>query len=80
MITNQLTTMSETEIDDTIANILDSFDDNERDFRLASEMYNSVFFRDLPPVFRKRTCTALRDHFTNKTNNYWNEQAANQFL
>jgi hypothetical protein len=43
-------------------------------------MYNSIFFRDLPAAFKKRACLALKNHFTNQTNNYWNEQAENPFL
>lgn len=80
MIYNQLESMTDEEIDAAIVDILAQFGDNERDFGLASGMYNSIFFRDLPAAFKKRACLALKNHFTNQTNNYWNEQAENPFL
>lgn len=80
MINNQLESMTDEEIDAAIVDILAQFEDNDRDFGLASKMYNSLFFRDLPAAFKKRACMALRFHFTNQTNNFWNEQADNQFL
>lgn len=80
MIYNQLESMTDEEIDNAIVDILAQFDDNARDFGLASLTYNSLFFRDLPAAFKKRACLALKNHFQIQTNNYWNEQAENQFL
>lgn len=80
MITTQLEVMTDEEIDSAVIAIVSQFVDNERDFQQASQMYNSVYFRGFPPAFRKRACMALRDHFSNTTNNYWNAQAENQFL
>lgn len=80
MITNQLLATTDQEIDSAVVDILAQFADNERDFVHASKMYNSVFFRDLPASFKKRACLALRHHFTNQTNNYWNEQSENPFI
>jgi hypothetical protein len=80
MIYNQLESMSDEEIDSAIVDILAQFEDNERDFGLASVTYNSKFFSDLPAAFKKRACLALKNHFTNQTNNYWNEQSENQFI
>ncbi len=80
MITNQLQAMTEEEIDAACVDILAMFSDNERDFTHASQMYNSVFFRDVPTALKKRACMALRNHFRNQTNTYWNEQSENQFI
>jgi hypothetical protein len=80
MIDNQILSMTEEEIDSAVVSIVSQFEDNERDFQLASQMYNSLYFRDVSPALRKRACLGLRDHFTNRTNNYWNTQAENQFL
>lgn len=80
MITNQLQAMTEEEIDAAVVDILAQFGDSERDFVHASQMYNSVFFRDLPVAFKKRACLGLRNHFQNQTNNYWNEQSENPFI
>lgn len=80
MITNQIEVMTDTEIDETVANILAMFNDDARDFQLASTMYNSKFFKGLPAAFKKRCCMALRAHFTQQINNYWNEQSENQFI
>ncbi len=80
MITTQPNVMTDEEIDSAVIAIVSQFEDNEKDFQRASQMYNSVYFRGFPAALRKRACMSLRDHFSNTTNNYWNTQAENQFL
>lgn len=47
-----------------------------RDFTHASEIYNSVFFRNESASFKVALCTALSNHFEGMTNLFW-EKAAN---
>jgi hypothetical protein len=77
---NKIETLSEDDINSAISNILAGMGHTERDFQLASHTYNSVFFKDLPENYVRRACAALRDHFVNNTNNFWNKKAANEFV
>ena len=53
--------------------ILSTLGRNYDDFSRASEMYNSTFFKDESEEFKVALCTALYEHFSQKTNTYWNK-------
>ena len=65
--------LTDRDIESSIMNILAGQGSTERDFQLASSTYNSIFFTGLPNEFRQRACAALKEHFENYTNNFWNK-------
>jgi hypothetical protein len=80
MITS-LNSMTEDQINAAVSDIVASLGGTtERDFVRASEEYNSVFFRGLPPTFVKRACAALSEHFISNTNNYWVKQSQLEYI
>ena len=76
MITS-IPALSETEIQEAINSIASTYGNTERDFQMASNTYNSHFFRGLPTEFVQRACQSLKNHFEDYTNHYWNIQSAN---
>lgn len=78
MITSiqSIPSLSETEIQEAVRSISATYGHTERDFQMASNTYNSTFFRGLPTEFVQRACRTLKDHFENYTNHYWNRQSA----
>lgn len=80
MITS-LNSMTEEQINSAVADIIASLEGTtERDFVRASEEYNSVFFKGLPPAFVKAACSALNDHFISNKNNFWLNKSQLEFV
>jgi len=80
MITS-LNSMTDEQIASAVADIIAGLGGtNERDFVMASEQYNSTFFKDMPVQFVKAACSALRDFFPNNINNFWVKKAENEFV
>lgn len=73
--------MTEDQINAAVSDIIASLGGTtERDFIRASDEYNSVFFKGLPPLFVKRACIALAEHFLANTNNYWVKQSQSEYI
>ena len=80
MITS-LNSMTEEQITSAVSNIIAGLEGTtERDFVRASDQYNSVFFKDLPPAFVKAACSALNEHFIGNRNNFWVNKAQLEFV
>jgi hypothetical protein len=77
----QIESMTDEQIDIAVSDIIEGVGDgtSEHDFVMASEIYNSIFFSDMPPSFTKRACSALNQHFVN-TNNFWVNRAQNEYV
>lgn len=71
----QIQTLTDQQIDSAVTDIIAGAGNTARDFELMSQTYNSQFFAGLPSEFKVRACRALRDHFVEFQNNYWNKSA-----
>lgn len=60
------------EIEAKVAFIVSTIGNGYDDYHYACDMYNSVFFKDETPEFTKTLCRALINHFSGKTNAFWN--------
>lgn len=67
--------MSEDEMNRLVSAALASYGRTPRDFELASNQYNTDFFRGEPEEFKRRLCTALHHAFLPNVNRYWQNNA-----
>lgn len=59
------------ELEARVSLIVSTLGNSYRDFGLASETYNSVFFRDEDPAFVRSLCLGLMNHFSMWPNTCW---------
>lgn len=62
-------------VDSTVTTILSSLGTDIKAFQQASAMYNSDFFRNESQEFKASLCNALKAHFKNYQNSFWNKLA-----
>ena len=67
--------MSEQEVDDAVISIISSLGKDFKAFQHASNMYNSDFFKAESNLFKQQLCKALKFHFAEYQNNFWNKAA-----
>lgn len=67
---------SEDDLNQTVNEIVESLRNDIKGYQEACQMYDSTFFENESPEFKKALCTALVAKFPEYKNNYWNELAA----
>lgn len=68
--------MTEQEIDDAVASIVASHGTDIKSFQTASSMYNFDFFKGESQEFKTAACRALKAHFSDFQNSFWDKASA----